>query len=96
MVDQVITELRRAALHEFGDAIENLSAHHCCARCPWLGSNARDTNRFAQILARTPGNVGNAALRKLDLSTAARFAAWERATDVELGGASHLKAPRAL
>jgi len=91
VVDQVITELRRAALHEFRDAIENLSANHCGARCPRLCGDARDTNRFAQILARSAGNVGDATLCELHLSAATRFTARECATDVELGGAAHLK-----
>ena len=91
MVDQVITELRRATLHQLSNTIENLSAHHCGARCPRLCGDARDTNRFAQILARTAGNVGDATLCELHLSAATRFTARKRATDVELGGAAHLK-----
>ena len=91
MVDQVITELRRATLHQLSNTIENLSAHHCGARCPRLCGDARDTNRFAQILARSAGNVGDATLYELHLAAATRFAARERAADIELGGAAHLK-----
>ena len=96
MIDQVVAELCRAPLHQFGNAIENLPAHHGGAGGPWLGGDACNTNRLAQIFARTAGNVGDATLRELDLAAATRFTARECATDVELGGAAHLKTIGAL
>lgn len=91
MIHEIVTELRRATLHEFRDAIENLATNHRRPRGPGLCGTARDANRLAKVFARTAGNVGNAALRELNLSAATRFAAWERAADIELGSTANLK-----
>src|SRR5674476_1130897 len=86
-------ELGTPALHQLSHAIEHLTAVVCRGRGPFLERTSGGHDGVPGVLAGAHGGVRQErAAAVADLVGAARLAARERPTDVELVGLAHLDA----
>ena len=84
-------ELVAAALHQLGDAVEDLAAVHRGLGGPAVERLARGADRVAEVLARRPAGVGERRpVGRRDEVRAARFGAREGPADVQLVGLADL------